>query len=256
LTHTHQTIATSETLRALEQLDSCTVSNVIELFNLRTRNEGFVHSSVRCIFPQLPPRVGYAATARIRTSATPIAGRCYYDRPEWWSYVLSIPEPRFIVAQDVDHIPGLGALFGEIHANISKALGCTAYITNGAVRDLPGIQAVGFQVFASAISVSHAYAHVVEFGEAVEIGGLRIKPGDLLHGDQHGIVSVPVSIAAEIPTLAQEVLKAEAELIEFCRSPEFSFERLTEKMRRVSGEEWHQRPVHNDSPARSKHFKP
>lgn len=235
MTRLHTQSVTDDTLKALEQFDSCTISNAIEQFHVRTRNEGFVNGSVRCIFPQLPPRAGYAAPARIRTSATPIASRCYYDRPEWWSYVLTVPEPRFIVAEDVDHVPGLGALFGEIHASISKALACTAFITNGAVRDLPGIQAAGLQVFAGSIAVSHAYAHVVEFGEPVEIGGLHVKPGDLLHCDQHGIVSVPIPIANAIPKTAQELLKTEDELIEFCRSPEFSFQKLTEKMHHVSG---------------------
>lgn len=225
----------TETLTALEQFDSCTISNAIEQFHLRTRNEGFINGSVRCVFPSVPPKVGYAATSRIRSSATPIGGRCYYDRPEWWSYILTLPEPRFIVAEDVDHVPGLGALFGEIHANIAKALGCSAYVTNGAVRDLPGIQAAGLQAFAGTIAVSHAYAHVVEFGEPIEIGGLQIKPGDLLHGDQHGIVSIPISIAGELPTVARELSKNEDELIEFCRSTEFSFHKLTEKIRHVSG---------------------
>lgn len=231
----HMRSVDNETLKALERFDSCTVSNAIEQFHLRTRNEGFVNAPVRCMFPQFPPKAGYAATARIRTSATPIADRCYYDRPEWWSYVLTIPEPRFIIAEDVDHLPGLGALFGEIHANIAKALGCTAYVTNGAVRDLQGIQATGLQAFAANVSVSHAYAHVIEFGQPVEIGGLQIKPGDLLHGDQHGIVSVPIPIANEIPKVAHNLLEMEGELIRFCRSTEFSFQKLAEKMHHVSG---------------------
>jgi regulator of RNase E activity RraA len=221
-------------LQELEKFDSCTISNAIEQFDVRTRNEGFVHSSIRCIFPEIPPKVGFAATARIRTSSTPIAGRCYYDRPDWWSYLVSIPAPRFIVAEDVDRVPGLGAFFGEIHATISVALGCVAYLTNGSVRDLPGIRRSGFQVFAANVAVSHAYAHVIEFGEPVEIGGLHIRPGDLLHGDQHGVISVPVSIAAQLPTVASELEKSEAELIDFCRSPEFSFEELPAKMRQLS----------------------
>lgn len=223
-----------ETLELLEQLDTCTVSNAIEQFQVRTRNEGFVNGSVRCIFPHFPPKIGYAVTARIRTSSTPIAGRYYYERIDWWSYLLTIPAPRFIVAQDVDQVPGLGALFGEVHANISKALGCSAYLTNGAVRDLPGIEAAGFQIFAGNTAVSHAYAHIVEFGEAVEIGGLRVKPGDLLLGDQHGVLGIPVSIARELPRVAAETLATKQELIDFCRSPDFSFQELTEKIQHVS----------------------
>ncbi len=225
----------SSTLEELQALDTCTVSNAIEQFHVRTRNEGFVNGSVRCMFPQFPSQVGYAVTARIRTSATPIAGRCYYDRPDWWAYLLTIPEPRFIVVEDIDHVPGLGALFGEIHATISTALGVCAYATNGAVRDLPGIRSTGLQVFAGSIAVSHAYAHVIEFGESVEIGGLQVKPGDLLQGDQHGVLSIPISIAGDIPQVAHEMLRMEKELIGFCRSKEFSFQRLAEKMHYISG---------------------
>jgi 4-hydroxy-4-methyl-2-oxoglutarate aldolase len=223
-----------ETLDRLEQIDTCTVSNAIERFHVRTRNEGFVNGSVRCMFPHFPPKIGYAVTARIRTSSIPIAGRYYYERIDWWSYLLTIPAPRFIVAKDVDHMPGLGALFGEVHANISKALGCSAYLTNGAVRDLPGIEAAGFQVFAGNTAVSHAYAHIIEFGEPVEIGGLRIKPGDLLLGDQHGMLGIPISIASELPRVAAETLATEQELIDFCRSPDFSFQKLNEKIQHVS----------------------
>ncbi len=118
---------------------------LIEQFHVRTRNEGFVNGSVRCMFPHFSPRAGYAATARIRTSSTPIAGRWYYDRIEWWSYLLTIPAPRFIVAEDVDHIPGLGALFGEIHADISKALGATALCDQWSGARFAGIEAAGFK---------------------------------------------------------------------------------------------------------------
>jgi 4-hydroxy-4-methyl-2-oxoglutarate aldolase len=232
--HPSPRTVSQETLEQLKQLGTCAVSNAIEQFQVRTRNEGFVNGSVRCIFPHLPPTVGYAVTARIRSSATPIAGRCYYDRPDWWSYVLTIPAPRFIVATDEDDRPGVGALFGEIHANICRALDCCAYVTNGAVRDLPGIEAAGFQVFAGNIAVSHAYAHVIEFGEPVEVGGLRIRSGDLLHGDMHGVHSIPLSIASEIPRVVSEMTETEEELIQFCHSKDFSLPKLMEQIHHVS----------------------
>jgi 4-hydroxy-4-methyl-2-oxoglutarate aldolase len=228
--HSQTRALAADTLADLCELDSCTVSNAIEHFDVRTRNEGFVYNAVRCFFPQMKPVAGYAVTATVRSSMTPVSGRCYYDRPDWWEYVASIPHPRFVVLQDVDDQPGLGALFGEIHANISRALGCCALVTNGAVRDLPGIQAAGLQVFAGSASVSHAYAHIVEFGKAVEIGQLQIRPGDLLHGDRHGIVLVPHDIATEIPRVASEILKSEKDLIHFCRSSEFSLEQLRKKL--------------------------
>jgi 4-hydroxy-4-methyl-2-oxoglutarate aldolase len=227
-------LVSSTTLEELQYIGSCAISNAIERFRVRTRNEGFVNSSVRCMFPQFGPRVGYAVTARIRTSSTPVTGHCYFDRIDWWAYVNEMPAPRFLVVQDIDHMPGVGALFGEVHASIAKALGCVAYLTNGSVRDVPAVEASGFQLFAGGVSVSHAYAHIVEFGEPVEIGGLQIKPGDLLHGDQHGIVSIPPAIAADVPQMAHKMAESENELIEFCRSQDFSFDKLTTYIQRAA----------------------
>lgn len=221
-------------LERLRAFDSCTVSNAIENLNARLRNEGFVSGTVRCRFPDMPPMVGYAATGRIRTVSPPMTQRCYYDRMDWWIYVASIPKPRVIVVEDADGKPGLGAFVGEIHAAIGVALDCVGCVTNGAVRDLPAIKALNFQLFAGRLSVSHAYAHIIDFNEPVEIGGLKIRSGDLLHGDRHGVLNVPLDIAAEIPAEASKILAEERELKEFCRSPEFSLDELAKRIRKIS----------------------
>ena len=172
---------------------------------MRLRNEGFINGTTRCLLPELGPVAGYAVPGRLRSSAPPIAGRCYYNRLDWWDYVAQIPSPRIIVMEDVDRNPGTGALFGEIHAQIAEALQCVAYISNGTVRDMPGLRAAAFQCFASGLGVSHSYAHVIEFGEPVEIGGLKISPGDLLHGDCHGVQSIPFEIADRLPGKVAEI---------------------------------------------------
>src|SRR5438046_2305933 len=84
-------------LEALRRLDTCTVSNAIETLEVRLRNEGFADSSVRCLFPQLTPMLGYAVTARIRCSGPPIEGHAYLERTDWWNIILSIPAPRVVV---------------------------------------------------------------------------------------------------------------------------------------------------------------
>jgi len=220
-------------LEQLRALDACTVSNAIERLDVRLRNEGFTDTTVRCLSPSLPPMVGYAATGRIRTAAAPTARYWYYDRIDWWEYLTTLPAPRVIVMEDVDARPGLGALFGEIHAQIGRALNCTGYVTNGAVRDLHGIERTGFHLFAQGVSVSHAYAHVVDFGGPVEVGGLRVSPGDLLHGDLHGVVAVPAAIAAEIPRVAAELAAQERELIHLCQPGHFSMEKLRHQIERT-----------------------
>jgi len=209
------------------------VSNAIERLDVRLRNEGFTDISVRCLSPTLPPMVGYAATGRIRTAAAPTARYWYYDRLDWWEYLANIPAPRVIVFEDMDDKPGFGALFGEIHAQIARALGCIGYVTNGAVRDLPGIGRTGFHLYARGVAVSHAYAHVVDFGGPVEVGGLRVNPGDLLHGDMHGVASVPAAIAGEIPRIAAELAAQEGELIQLCQPGQFTMEKLRRQIERT-----------------------
>jgi regulator of RNase E activity RraA len=217
---------TVEQLEALRRLDASTLANAIESFQRRLHNEGFADGSVGCLFPQLPPMVGYAVTVKIRGSAPPVAGERYLDRTDWWDYVVSVPAPRVVVVQDMATKPGLGSLLGAVHVNILHALRCVAAITNGAVRDIPAAEGLGFQIFTGSISVSHAYVHIVEFGTAVEIGGLKIQSGDLLHGDRHGIQSIPEDIAIQIPPVAAKIAAEERALIKLCQSPEFSIEKL------------------------------
>ncbi len=219
-------------MEALRRLSTCTVANAIETFEVRLRNAGFADSSIRCIFPDFAPIAGYAVTARIRSSVPPMQGHGYLDRTDWWNHILSIPAPRVVVVEDVDKRPGLGSLIGEVHANILLALGCVGLVTNGAVRDLGGIRAAGFQLFAGSVAVSHAYAHIFEFGCPLEVATLNVRPGDLLHGDLHGVLSVPEQVAAEIPAVAEKLLQRERKIIDICRSRDFS----TEKLRAAIGE--------------------
>ena len=215
----------------IRKLDTCTVSNAIERLKARPRNEGSVSgSAVHCMFPELPPILGYAVTGRMRSTTQPARGRAYHENMHWWQYVASFPEPRIMVVQDADEFPGAGALVGELHAEIGGALHCVGYVTNGSVRDLPAVRAVGFQLFAGIVSVTHMYAHIAEYGEPVEIGGLTISPGDLMHGDCHGVHLIPFSVASEIPEKALKILDEERQLVTLCRSPEFSLDRLDKKL--------------------------
>lgn len=232
---THHRALSSIDLEKLSALDTCTVSNAIERLDVRLRNEGFISGVVRSWFPQLPPMIGYAATGRIRTASPPMTHRCYYDRMDWWTYVASLPAPRVLVLQDVDPRPGVGAFVGEIHATIACALKCVGCLTNGAVRDLSAVEAMGFQLFAGMVSASHSYAHIIEFGEPVEIGGLKISPGDLMHGDRNGVLTIPPEIAGDVPAEALKILDEERELTAFCRSSEFSLEKLAERLRKSPG---------------------
>jgi regulator of RNase E activity RraA len=221
-----------ELLELLRTTDTCTISNAIETLNIRMRNEGYVQQALQCLMPSLPPVVGYAVTGRIRTGAPPISNICYYQRSDWWNYFAQFPAPKIMVLQDVDRSPGTGALVGEIHAEICRALGCVAYVTNGAIRDLGALERNRFQCFSCSVSPSHAYAHIVDFGDPVDIGGLRIAPGDILQGDRHGVLAIPPGLDAELPRAVRAIATHEAELIRLCRAGDFTVEKLIETLDR------------------------
>jgi regulator of RNase E activity RraA len=224
-------LLTEEELNALRQFDTCMIANAIEKFNVRLRNTGFTDGNIRCMFPDAPPTVGYAVTGRLRSGDPPIAGPSFHNRGDLWSRILDTPAPRILVLEDVDDKPGRGAFVGDMHAAILRALGCVGYVTNGAVRELPSVRRIGMQLFASTVAVSHAYAHIFDLGIPVTVDRMEVHTGTLLHGDQHGILTIPAEIAAEIPNVAAKLQRSEQDVIEFCRSKNFSVEELSALMK-------------------------
>jgi regulator of RNase E activity RraA len=147
-----------------------------------------------------------------------------------WRNVAAQPQPRVAVVQDLDEPPAFGSLWGEVNANVHRALGCVGVVTNGGVRDLEEVHALGFHFFAADVVPSHAWVHIVDAGGEVRVGGLAVRDGDLLHADRHGVVSVPQAIAREVPRACAEVEARERRIIDFCRSPEFTLDGLAARL--------------------------
>ena len=220
----------SDLLARLARYDSPTLSNAIETFDVRNRDEGYTSHEIRCMFPDLPAVVGYAATVTVRSHEPPLNA---LEPVHLWNHVQSIAGPRILVAQDLDDPEGVGAMWGEVQATIFKALGCLAIVTDGVVRDLPEVRAMDLQLYAIGTTVSHAYAHFESAGHGVSIGGLAVRPGDLLHADRHGVLLIPSEIADRLPEAADQIIATEQKLIRWIRSRDFDPAEL-ETRRRVS----------------------
>jgi regulator of RNase E activity RraA len=221
------------TLRELAALDTCTVANAIDTLDVRLRNEGYCTTDKLCChFPSHPPMVGYAVTLRVRSGNPPMAGGTYLERTDWWAELERLPRPHVLVIEDMDHRPGAGAFVGEVHAHILKTFGCVGVVTNGAVRALHTIQPLGMQLFSGSVSPAHAYIHVVHYETTVKVAGLQIRPGDLLHGDQHGVIRVPNAVAAEIPAAAARLVAEEQRIIAECQNSNATPAELAGMLRR------------------------
>ncbi len=205
---------TQETLDKLAQFDTPTICNVIELFDVRPRTEGFMDHRIGSNYPELPPMVGFASTAAFRSGMPPAGGEAYGSLADQAGTFADLPGPAVVVFEDLDN-PAVGATFGEVMCSIYQAFGSTGLITSGGGRDLEQVRALKYPVFTASTICSHAYCHILHLGMPVRVGGLVVNQGDLLHGDANGVTNLPVDIAVEVADISAEFIAAEQIVLDY-----------------------------------------
>jgi regulator of RNase E activity RraA len=223
-------------LEALGRYDTPTICNAMEIVAPGRRLIGYTTRPLICPFPNLPPIVGYARTATIRSiaaSGLPAAEQ-QARRLAYYEYVGTGAGPRISVIQDIDGPEaGFGAFWGEVNSAVHKALGCLGVITDGSIRDIPQ-WAPDFQALAGSIGPSHAYVHVSEFGDEIRVAGMTVRSGDLIHADQHGAVVIPLDVAAKLPDAAELCGRRETPILDIARSSSFTLAKLKEALKQSS----------------------
>ena len=209
--------ASASDLLLLGQYDTATISNVIELFEVRPRREGFMDARIRACFPEMGPIVGYASTATMRTAHARAEGDVYNGLEEQVARFAELPGPAIVVFEDLDD-PPVGATFGEVMCASYQCFGALGVITDGPARDLEQVRGLGFQAFSDGVVSSHACSHITSLHQPVRVGGLVVRPGDLLHADANGVCGIPEAIATDVAHAAQEFVAAEAVCIDCARS--------------------------------------
>ena len=214
-------------LAFLKQIDSPTIANAIEPFQVRDRAEGFIGGHVRCLFPELPPMVGQALTLTVTNRFGPVYGRQGF----WalWEALEVMPKPAVIVMQDASGLPHRVAYCGEVMATYATRLGAVGLVTDGGVRDLNEVRALDFHYFAPYPVVSHANWSVLEVGVPVVVDGQFIKTGDVLHGDANGVVVVPFEVLDGLPAAVEKVRATERATMDFIKSDDFSIAKAKQR---------------------------
>lgn len=220
-----------ETLKQLARFDTPTVCNALEIVVPERRATGFTTEHLHCLDASLPPMVGFARTATYR-SVTPgpeSPDDTRAARTAYYEYVAAPPHPAVAVIQDLDPAPGFGAFWGEVNTAIHKGLGVLGCVTNGSMRDLPDC-APGFQLLAGKIGPSHAHGHIVDFGGEVNVFGMHVAHGDLIHADRHGAVVIPHEAAAKIADAVDLISRREAVVLKVARAGDFDIDKLKKAM--------------------------
>src|SRR6476661_11239693 len=204
-------------LAALAKFDTPTISNTIELFEVRPRTAGYMDGRVRACFPEMAPAVGYAATVTMRCAEPRRQGDVYGSLDEQVARFAELAGPPIVVFQDLDD-PPVAATFGEVTCTTYQAFGCVGLVTSGAGRDLDQVEALKFPCFTAGTICSHGYTQIVDLGGPVRVGGVWVNPGDLLHGDRNGVTTIPLKLAAAVAEACPEFMAAESVVLEYLKA--------------------------------------
>lgn len=204
---------TPQVLAKLASFDTPIICNVIELFAIRPYTSGFMDARIKACFPEMPPVVGFAATATFRSSAPPPPGMDVYDniekQVERFGELSGAP---VVVFQDLDD-PAVSATFGEIMCTTYQSFGSVGLITSGAGRDLDQVRRIGYPVFTGGTICAHGYCHTPDVHVPVRVGGVMVIPDDLIHADVNGVTTIPKEIAAEVAEVGDAYVAAEMVII-------------------------------------------
>jgi regulator of RNase E activity RraA len=216
---------TPDEFAELQKIDSPTVSNAIERLDVRPRLEGFAGWDLRCVFPELGTTMGYAVTCTADTTTESRSDERGLMR--LWAAIEAAPKPAVLVIKDIGPERSRSCHMGEVMATTAKALGAVGCISDGGLRDVVEVRALGgFQYFCPGIVVSHGNPIICEVNVPVTVEGMAVRPGDLLHGDANGVLVVPDAVAHRVAAEAERVRADEREVLDFVRTPGLTVEKL------------------------------
>jgi 4-hydroxy-4-methyl-2-oxoglutarate aldolase len=209
----------------LKSIDTPTLSNAVELLGVRARSEGFAPLQLQCLFPEFGRMCGYAVTAQVETvtAMDPLSGEGFY---ELFDAAAAAPKPAVVVFQEIGGYANYAAHCGEVMATIFTRLGVIGLVSDAGVRDIPEVRAIGMHYFARGKVASHARFRIVRSNVPVQVLGVTVRPGELIHADENGLMTVPNITQDEIAAAVDRVRSRERKLIDYVRGPEFTLEGL------------------------------
>lgn len=212
-------------LDLLKRIDTPTVCNAIEVVEGKRGFDRFTRGTMLCSAPDAGAVVGYARTAKIAAIEPPTepADVIRTRRMDYYRHMARGTGPGVAVVEDMDFPHAIGAYWGEINTTIHKGFGLSGAVTNGVMRDL-GDLPDGFPVIAGSIGPSHGFVHVREIGMPVEIFGLTVEDGELIHADRHGALIIPSEYLSDLEQAVHKLLETETIILDAARSKGFDFD--------------------------------
>jgi regulator of RNase E activity RraA len=209
-----------EVMEALLQFDTPSITNVVATYPKNTQNclglyhpwkgKWYTDQSLRCMYPELGRRVGYAVT-------------CVYGLPDpdfkrlglgdVLKAIENSPKPVvLIVKQDFpEEVKKINGLMGGNMLTAFKALGTVGVISDGPSRDLDEIRPMQVQYMLTGVTAGHGDFAVHAVNVPVEVCSMAVCPGEIVHMDENGAVKFPAEYLDEVYARALELQKYEAD---------------------------------------------
>jgi regulator of RNase E activity RraA len=164
---------------------------------------------IQALMPSLGPTVGVAFTCRL-DSSSPIGqhdptlddAEAYYMQVE---AMARLGLPSVWVLKTAGSRPEHECVLGEGDAKFHAAAGCVGALSDGGVRDLPGLRKLPMAVHCRGTTIHHCALQFGAFDQPVEIGGVRIVTGDLIHAGAGGAIRIPAECLDGLPARARRV---------------------------------------------------
>ncbi|MBC7237426.1 MAG: RraA family protein [Chloroflexi bacterium] len=208
-----------EMLEELKQFDTPSITNVVAtypgnplclgLYNPWTEN-WYTDQTIRCMYPELGPVVGYAVTAVYGLPDPNFSRLSFMDV---LAAIDASKKPVIFVFQQKfpPEIAGKVGLSGGNMTTAMKALGCVGAISNGPSRDIDEIRPMKFQYLLSGITPGHGNMAVHAVNVPVHVAGMDVAPGEIIHMDENGAVKFPADKLEAVLTNVRKLRDVEAE---------------------------------------------
>ena len=208
-----------EILEQLKRFDTASITNVVAsypgdyngclgLYNPWTTN-WYTDQRIRCIFPELGPRVGYAVTVRY---GMPDA---HFNRLNFGDVLRAIeasPKPVVVVMEQAlpEHIKMKNGLSGGNMTTAMKRMGCVGVVSDGPSRDMNEIRDMDFQYLLTGVCPGHGDFQIDAINVPVSVCGMDVAPGEIIHMDENGACKFPADKADRVLELVSKLCAEEA----------------------------------------------
>ena len=114
-------------------------------------------------------------------------------------------------------------------ANVSKKLGAVGLVTDGGVRDVETVHGMGFHMFAAGTVPAHGNFGLDETMVPVEVGGVLVNYGDVVHADMNGVVVFPLDLVDFVIEESHKVTERESANFEWVNSKAFDIQEMIDR---------------------------